>query len=92
MSKFQVGEIAIYVGPCFEEFGREVEVVLTGPIRAYERLNVYGGTLTCTQNTDYAVKCKDGKFMFCPERNLRKRPQPGIPQSVLNIFRLPVEA
>lgn len=80
--KFHIGEIAILIGlpSPYEIFnGLEVEIY---SIACFVGGHVY----------DYCVVQKDGDYRAVDEKNLRKRPQPGIPQSILRIFDEPVSA
>lgn len=101
MAKFQVGEIAIYVGRVDSAWykpmlrgGDEVEIVrvgigpddnLTGPGPDMERLGWRCGSL----GADYECRTAGGVHFHCFADQLRKRPQRGIPESVLRIFAVP---
>lgn len=75
--KFSVGEIAILVKAkrYLDLVGQEVKIVSAGQELASD------GDIC-----DYFVMAADGRSGLCKENCLRKRPQKGIPQSVLAIF------
>lgn len=101
MAKFAVGEIAIWATPPTNEiyFGRlavgdEVEVV---------RIGVPVGTLllgpsvtgseaaTAYMGSDYECRHPSGYYFCCAEQDLRKRPQRGIPDEVMRLFKAPIK-
>ena len=86
--RFKVGEIAILVGthgkgwegvniPC------EVEVIQVGPFPALSEIEP--DTLAAL-DSDYRIKLQDGSTGVVLDKHLRKRPQPGIPESVRSWF------
>lgn len=91
MSKFQMGEIVVLhtarrPGP--------VSSVTTLPAEV-EIVQVFNPPILSRDGfpCEYAIRHPATSAVSgVMEWQLRKRPQPGIPQSVLNIFRLPVEA
>ena len=98
--KFQVGEIAVYVGlyNIPEDNGMEVEIVRVGPIY-YGEPSVTG---TCRfgnsayKSVDYEVREPSGAVGFVLVHNLRKRQPPDeqsyIPESIRRLFGQPVSA
>lgn len=88
MSKFQMGEIVILVKSVIQgdpDVGKECEIL---ELPSAKTVFLYGAW---TVPGEYLIRTPSG--IWCAhETDMRKRPQPGIPQSVLNIFRLPVEA
>ena len=86
--RFKVGEIAILIAthgkgwddisiPC------EVEVIQVGPILAFSE--VEPDTLAAA-DSDYRIRLPDGSTGLVLDKHLRKRPQPGIPESVRSWF------
>lgn len=77
MSKFQVGEIAEYIGSHKKWRGLDVEILLVGPIPALTSCRDPSGNLwRCTEISDYFIRRGD-RIMFVDERELRKRRPPG---------------
>lgn len=103
MSKFVVGEIAIFVAqPDTEAFigrlvaGDEVEIVRTeivpgdilgGP--AVDGVLGYVLDKEIIEDRDYECRHPSGFHFLCHERHLRKRPQRGIPDDVRAWFDVP---
>ena len=95
--KFQVGEIAVYVGldgKGAKDNGMEVEIIKVGPFGRGEpfsdgvhKLDIHG---TC----DYEVLEPNGVYEFINEPYLRKRQPPDeqdyIPEQVRRLFGQPV--
>lgn len=98
--RFKVGEVAILRSRAEHPIvasnfpvGCELEVVRVGPFPAHTSPSgrtLPGSTRFTTEQTDYEVRNADGFHVFCDDCDLRKRPQPGIPESVLEVFRVPV--
>ena len=95
--KFQVGEIAILavVLPGEREAlwpGQEVEVLLVGPFKGGENVEIKGHLFSLAGEADYVI----GEYLrwICsvPESHLRKRGDPAVPESILRIFEEPVSA
>ncbi|MEY5098673.1 MAG: hypothetical protein RJA36_1392 [Pseudomonadota bacterium] len=104
MAKFSVGEIAV-VAPNAKIThtytalmpGDEVEVVeLAGNERRLHRPSWFRRLLGehdthVEVSWDYKVRDAAGCLYICGEGALRKRPQRGIPESVLRIFETPIK-
>lgn len=101
MAKFAVGEIAIWATTPSNElyFGRlavgdEVEVVRVGVSPGVVLLGpgILGGEgVTAFVGAQYECRHPSGYHFCCDEENLRKRPQRGIPESVLRLFEAPIK-
>lgn len=90
MSKFIVGEIAIIAATGTGAVaGDEVEIVAVGPFRAYDFFVVDGERFCGRAPSDYVIRHPRSGGWFIAERDLRKRPQRGIPDAVLRIFEQP---
>ena len=92
--KFKVGEIVLTTRPTIggtRPAGTEVTVLMVGPWAAGDLLTVRGDTGILETAVDYVVATSGG-WIPCTEDFLRRRPAPGIPDSVLRIFKAPVPA
>lgn len=97
MAKFAAGEIGILVcregqrDPCGYD-GCECEVVSVGPFAPGARPTGKAAPRTAAQlhvAADYEIRTPDGYHWFCLEKNLRKRPDSGIPDEVRRLFDVP---
>lgn len=92
--KFQVGEIALTRRPTINDTtpaGTEVVILAVGPWAAGQRITIRGTTGILDEPVDYVVATSAG-WIPCTEDFLRKRPAPGLPDSILRIFAAPVPA
>jgi hypothetical protein len=88
MSRFSVGEIALALS---NDYVWHECTVIAVP-------HAHGNECACGtfRTTHYLIEvpsergpCKCGQWS-AEEQHMRKRPQPGIPESVLEVFRVPV--
>ena len=95
MAKFEVGEIAKVISirqPIYLSLvGEEVEIIeICKGLRIGDHL--FSATPNDDAICDYVARFRDGRPGFFLERQLRKRPQPGIPLEVREWFEVPVPA
>ena len=93
MAKFHVGEIAILNVQLYQIeplFGRDPTPSFgPGTECSILEINPPFGVL---DRFDYRIGLPAGENGFVMEPQLRKRPQPGLPESVIRLFNVPVEA
>ena len=98
MAKFAVGEIAVLLVGATQRDpwgygGSECEIVRVGPFVAGELATGPprpGISPELPGPADYEIRTPDGWHWFVLEKNLRKRPQRGIPDEVLRLFEQPI--
>ena len=89
--RFNVGEIAIYVGPKINvysaEIGDELEIVATciAPGTPLPEPTLCGRPCNAVVPADYCVRYPDGRHAHCDDYKLRKK-RPPIPPEVLETF------
>lgn len=89
MSKFQVGEIAIFAEPYTPEYrGDRVEILDLGSFPAFMEHPLVDGV--GNSNSDCVIKTSDGEIWFSDTRRLRKLPPDSdsktLPDCVTKLF------